>query len=144
MSNLIGYCGYNCEVCAARSEDRELRQKLVDGWRKLFGHEMYDADNVRCVGCKNEGPHADTSCAVRPCAIEKGLDSCTDCDEFPCGKLRGLMSCRHGLLTYCAPGKGVTREEYELCMRQFDSMPILMKQLVEKGKLPEWTVEETR
>jgi len=142
MSKSIAYCGYNCEECAARSEDRELRQKLVDGWRKIFGHQMYDADNVYCVGCKNEGPHADSSCHVRPCVMEKGLDSCTDCNEFPCGKLRGLISCRHALLTYCAVGKGVTQEEYDLCMRQFDSMPILMKQLVENGKLPEWALQE--
>jgi hypothetical protein len=33
---LIGYCGYNCHLCAARSEDFAVRQKLVDAWRKYF------------------------------------------------------------------------------------------------------------
>ena len=54
---LISYCGYNCHLCAARSEDIAVRQKLVDAWCKYLGHEKYTAENVYCVGCKNEGPH---------------------------------------------------------------------------------------
>jgi len=34
---MTGYCGYNCDLCAARSDDPAVRQRLVDGWRKLFG-----------------------------------------------------------------------------------------------------------
>jgi len=51
ITEMIGYCGYNCYLCAARSEDPAVRQRLVDGWRKLFGHEMYTAENVKCDGC---------------------------------------------------------------------------------------------
>jgi hypothetical protein len=32
----------------------------------------------------------------------------------------------------------VTAEEYELCMRQFDSMPNLVRMLVDAGKLAPW------
>ena len=39
VDKLIGYCGYNCHLCAARSEDIAVRQKLVDAWRKYLGHE---------------------------------------------------------------------------------------------------------
>ena len=28
MKEMIGYCGYNCHLCAARSDDPALRQKL--------------------------------------------------------------------------------------------------------------------
>ena len=52
---MTGYCGYNCDLCAARSDDPAVRQKLVDGWRKLFGHQMYTAENVRCDGCRSDG-----------------------------------------------------------------------------------------
>ena len=45
----IGYCGYNCHLCAARSEDIEVRQKMVDAWRKYLGHKNYTAENVYCV-----------------------------------------------------------------------------------------------
>jgi len=45
---MIGYCGYNSDACAARSDDPAVRHKLVDGWRKLFGQQAYTAEDVRC------------------------------------------------------------------------------------------------
>ncbi|MBU0494958.1 MAG: DUF3795 domain-containing protein [Chloroflexi bacterium] len=56
MTEMIDYCGYNCHLCVARSDDPALRQQLVDGWRKFFGYENYTAENVRCDGCRCEGP----------------------------------------------------------------------------------------
>jgi hypothetical protein len=97
VDKLIGYCGYNCHLCAARSEDIAVRQKLVDAWRKYLGHENYTAENVYCVGCKNEGLHADKACKARACAIEKGVESCALCDEFPCDKMRHLMAIEKGM-----------------------------------------------
>ena len=35
----------------------------------------------------------------------------------------------------------VTEEEYNLCMRQFESMPNLVKNLVDSGRLPSWLGE---
>ena len=55
MSEMVGYCGYRCHLCAARSDDPAVRQKLVDGWRKYFGHESYTVENVRCDGCRAAG-----------------------------------------------------------------------------------------
>jgi hypothetical protein len=81
MDDMIGYCGYNCGSCAARSDDPALRQKLVDGWRKIFGHQHYSAQNV-------------------------------------------------------------TKEEYDLCARQFEGMPNLIKVLIREGKLPPWVGEK--
>ncbi len=141
MPEMTGYCGYRCDLCAARSDDPAVRQKLVDGWRKLFGHENYTAENVRCDGCRADGRLADKNCKARPCAIEKGVESCAACDEFPCGHVKGLMASREGMLLYCYPKTGsLTREEYDLCMRQFTSMPGLVKQLVREGKLPDWVL----
>jgi hypothetical protein len=51
----IGYCGYNCHLCAARSDDINVRRKLVNAWRKYLGHQYYTAENVACEGCKSEG-----------------------------------------------------------------------------------------
>ena len=48
---MIGYCGYSCHLCSARSDDPAVRQKLVDGWRRIFGHQQYTAENVKCDGC---------------------------------------------------------------------------------------------
>jgi hypothetical protein len=144
MDSLIGYCGYRCDLCAARSDDYDTRKKLVDGWRRVFGHQMYTPENVKCTGCKGCGPIADKSCEARPCAIEKGFQSCTDCDEFACKKVGVLLATKLGMLLFGKPEGGPpTEEDYNLCMRQFDSMPELMKQLVEKGKRPEWMLQDS-
>lgn len=143
MEKMIGYCGYNCHLCAARSDDPVVRQKLVDGWRKLFEHEHYTAENVKCGGCRGAGSIADKQCQARPCAMEKGVESCADCDEFPCKKVAHLLGSRDGMLLFCHPRTAsLTKEEYNLCMRQFASMPNLIQRMVEIGKLPSWLQEE--
>jgi hypothetical protein len=139
MKKMIGYCGYNCHLCAARSEDPAVRQRLVDGWKKIFGHQNYTAGNVQCDGCPNEGRHADLNCQARPCAIEKGVESCACCAEFPCAKIKNLMGSRAGMLLHCYPRTAsLTEEEYNLCMRQFDSMPNLLKTLADSKKMRQW------
>ena len=144
MEEMIGYCGYNCHLCAARSDNPAVRQKLVDGWHRIFGHQQYTVENVKCDGCLNNGRLADKECKVRPCAIERGVQNCAYCEDFVCQKVSPLLASREGLFIYCRPQDGpVTKGEYELCMRQFESMPNIIKLLVAAGKLPEWTVEET-
>ena len=44
MKKELSRCGYRCDLCAARSDDPEIRQKLVDGWYKYFGHQNYTAE----------------------------------------------------------------------------------------------------
>jgi hypothetical protein len=136
---MIGYCGYNCHLCAARSGDPAVRQKLVDGWRRIFGHQQYTAENVKCAGCRSDGEVADKQCRARPCAIERKVESCAVCDEFACDKVRNLLASREGLLIYCRPKSGpVTEEEYRLCMRQFESMPNVVRALAAFGRLAPW------
>jgi len=139
MEKMIGYCGYDCHLCAARSDDPALRQRMVDGWRKIFGHQNYTAENVKCDGCLSDGRIADKSCKARPCAKEKGVENCAYCDEFPCDKMKHLMGSREVMLIECYPRTSyVTEEEYNLCMRQFESMPNLLKMLARTGKIPSW------
>ena len=53
------------------------------------------------------------------------------------------MAGRDELLIAFRPKTGmVTREEYDLCMRQFDSMPNLVKILAKAGKLAPWVVQD--
>lgn len=126
MNEMVGYCGYNCRVCAARSDDPSLREELVAGWRKLYGHQDYTAENVHCCGCRGEGEVADKQCRARPCARERGLASCADCEEFPCDKLKELIS----------PIFFATDREYDLCMRQFHGAPNLIRRLQLRRRLP--------
>ena len=139
MDIMMGYRGYSCHLCAARSDDPAVRQKLVDGWRKYFGHQNYTAENVKCDGCLSDGRVADQVCQARPCAQEKGVENCAYCDEFPCDKMKNLMATREGMLIWGYPRTAnVTEEEYNLCMRQFDSMSNLLEMLADAGKLPGW------
>ena len=136
---MFGYCGYNCGLCAARSDDPEVRQHLVDGWRRIFGHQMYTAENVRCDGCRGNGRIADKQCEARPCAIDRGVESCAHCDDFVCDKVGHLLGSREGMLIFCRPKDGaVTKEEYNLCMQQFNSMQNIVRWLAEAGKLGDW------
>jgi len=140
---MISYCGYSCHLCAARSNDPAVRQQLVDGWRKIFGHQMYTAENVRCDGCLNDGRHADKSCKARPCAIERGEKNCAYCEKFACDKVKHLLGNRDGMLIFGSLKSGpVTKEEYDLCMRQFVSLPNIIKMLVKAGKVSEWVIED--
>ena len=140
---MIGYCGYNCHLCAARSEDPLVRQKLVDGWKRIFGHMQYTVDNVKCPGCLSNGAVADRHCKARPCAISRKLNSCAECGEFICDRVRQLISCHHELVLYNMPvGEPVSEEEYNICVRQFESMPNLISILTDRGRLGKWLSEE--
>lgn len=140
MNPPIGYCGYNCHLCAARSDDPAVRERLVAGWRRIFGHQQYTTENVKCSGCRGDGEVADKQCRVRPCAAARQVESCAQCDEFPCDKVRSLLASREGLLIYCRPESGpVTADEYRLCMRQFESMPNIVSALAACGRLAPWT-----
>lgn len=141
---MIGYCGYNCYLCAARSDDINIRQKMVDAWRKYLGHEIYTAENVFCEGCKSKGDKiADKNCEARPCAREKGFDSCAQCNDFPCSKVKHLITTSINMLTYRAPRfKNITEEEFNLSIQQWNSMPNLIRILVKEGRLPSFILDK--
>ncbi len=131
MSEMLARCGYRCDLCAARSPDPSIRQRLVDGWRKFYGHTRYTVDNVQCDGCQcDNGRLADINCQVRPCVIEKGIPNCAHCDDFVCDKLKPLLTSRERQLKRMGH---VAEEDYDLCCRQFDSIPRLLKIREELG-----------
>ncbi len=139
MAEEISFCGYRCDSCAARSDDPEVRQHLVDGWRKYLGHQNYTAENVRCDGCRAGGRLADQQCHARPCALSRGVESCAFCNDFVCEKVGRLLSERLGMLIFLHKRvRDITEEEYNLCIRQFESMPNMVKMLLKAGKLPPW------
>ena len=134
---MVGYCGYNCYLCAARSEDINIRQKMIEAWRKYLGHEHYSAENVKCEGCKSEGDKiADKQWKARPCARNKGFESCAQCDEFPCEKVQHLITSSSRMLTFRAPlFKKITEEEFDFCVQQWNGVPNLIKIMVNESKL---------
>ena len=141
--DMIGYCGYNCQNCAARSSDIKVREKLVNAWRKYLGIQNYTAENVYCEGCKSKGDIiAYKECKARPCARAKGLDSCAQCNEFPCDNIKLLLDSIASLTCLKAPKiKDMTEEEFNYCMQQWNSMPNLVKALVDEGKIPKFILK---
>ena len=123
MAKMLGRCGYRCDLCAARSDDSQVRQKLVAGWRKYLGHTMYTAENVRCDGCMANGRLADTQCPIRPCAIARDVDNCAFCEDYPCEMLKDFAGCRE---LFMKRFPDISEEDYKLCLCQFESIPELI------------------
>ncbi len=91
MEAILTRCGYRCDLCLAYrpnvAANPSNRQKLSDGWFKYFGFRLPAAE-ICCDGCMADEPKLiDTSCPVRPCVIERGLDNCSQCEHYVCEKL---------------------------------------------------------
>jgi len=76
----IAYCGENCvpEICG------DLAAGACDGCQASI-----DPDSKLSDYCLNE-------CDVRPCAQERGFETCADCEEYPCMTLTGLWGMFEG------------------------------------------------
>jgi hypothetical protein len=88
---ILSRCGYRCDLCLAYkpniARDPSCVNTLSDGWFKYYGFRIQPAE-IYCDGCTAENPRLiDTECPVRPCVIEKNLDTCAACDAYICAKL---------------------------------------------------------
>lgn len=91
MEPILTRCGYRCDLCLAYkpnvAQNPSNPKKLSDGWFKYFGFRL-PAEAICCDGCMADNPKLiDTSCRVRPCVIESGLDNCSQCEQYVCEKL---------------------------------------------------------
>jgi hypothetical protein len=91
MEPILTRCGYRCDLCLAYRPNVEKnpsnQQKLSDGWFKYFGFRL-PPESILCDGCMSENPKLiDSSCSVRPCVIERGLDNCAQCEYYVCEKI---------------------------------------------------------
>ena len=86
---MIAYCGLTCTECpayqATQTNDVALAQKTADGWAQAFNAKITVAD-VWCDGCLVEGKKCSHcgECAIRACAMDKGVENCAHCDEYAC------------------------------------------------------------
>ena len=90
---MLARCGFRCDLCPAFKDNvtgPEHQQWVSDGWFKYYGFRI-PADRIRCDGCRAEDStcpnRIDVDCPVRPCVIDKGLDSCAQCDGYVCPRL---------------------------------------------------------
>jgi len=93
MEKMIAYCGLVCSKCpaflATQNDDDAAREKTAALWSEKFGIHLKPED-INCDGCLNEGKrligHSHT-CAIRLCALARGVEHCVRCADRPCEKL---------------------------------------------------------
>lgn len=88
MREMIGYCGLDCERCdaylATIHDDQALREKTAKLWSELNQAPILP-EHINCEGCRGNGAKTvfcESLCAIRKCAMEKGLSTCGSCSNF--------------------------------------------------------------
>jgi len=97
MEELISICGINCSECdgyiATQENDDGKRAKTAVMWSKMYNADIKPFD-INCDGCTVKSDrhigHWET-CAMRTCAVERGLVNCAHCDDYVCDKLEGFF-----------------------------------------------------
>ena len=98
MAAMIAYCGLDCAGCEAylttQANDEAAKQKLLEKWRVEFDAPDMTMAAVTCDGCTGTerlGGYCQ-ACAVRACAVEKGVETCAHCADYEtCETLQGFI-----------------------------------------------------
>ena len=85
---LVAYCGLDCEKCdayiATKNDDQALRVKTAKLWSEL-NNALILPEHINCEGCRVDGVKTvfcQSMCAIRQCALKKGMTTCGDCPEL--------------------------------------------------------------
>ncbi len=95
MTATTAYCGLDCRECeaykATGAHDRKRKEQLVENWADK--RVELAPEDIECDGCKSSrlSAYCRKLCKIRPCAIEKGVDTCAECSEYPCGTLKEYL-----------------------------------------------------
>lgn len=100
MNEMIAYCGLNCAKCpayvATKSGDPAALERVAAEWRAAFNAPEITAASIVCDGCLAtiDGRLSGYcgTCAIRACAIERGVVNCAACAEYGCEKLEGFLT----------------------------------------------------
>jgi hypothetical protein len=95
QDRMIAFCGIVCTDCrafiATQTNDRELKKKVAKAWSTK--EEPLKAEDINCDGCLPVGQRLlafCSTCEVRRCGHERGVENCAYCREYPCVKLTTL------------------------------------------------------
>jgi len=103
MSEMISYCGLDCQSCtiylATREKDQEkqykMRAEIAQQIKELYDQESKPEDITDCDGCKTEGGRlfsGSHNCYMRKCASQKNIENCAYCDQYPCQELEKFFT----------------------------------------------------
>ena len=94
---MIAYCGLDCEKCdaylATIHDDQALREKTAKLWSEL-NHAPILPEHINCEGCRADGVktvYCENLCAIRQCALKKGVATCGDCTELEACRTVGMI-----------------------------------------------------
>ena len=112
MNPLIAYCGLDCEKCdafiATKNNDRALRERTAKLWSELNNAPILP-EHINCEGCRVDGVKTffcQSLCAVRQCAVGKGVGTCGDCVEMgSCPKVGAIIAHNPDVLKNLKPPK---------------------------------------
>ena len=124
---ILTKCGFRCDLCPAYKENIKSEEDKIlvsKEWQRIFGFDIPPQD-IECVGCNNEGKHADSNCPVRPCVIEKKLKNCAYCDDFGCDKLKSRIDFLDDFLV--KKGKILSDEDYKKYVIAYEAKERLNK-----------------
>jgi hypothetical protein len=94
MGEIIAMCGLICNDClvyiATQKNDDNIRKRVVKTWSTETEH--LTLNDIHCNGCQTEGKlyRFCSTCEVRKCNLERGVNICAYCAEYPCKKLEKL------------------------------------------------------
>ncbi len=85
---LAAPCGLYCGACSIRDavnrNDKTLLELMTLGIEKYLRHPV-DVTDLSCDGCLSAVRAAPCrECAIRDCAVSRGISRCAACNEFPC------------------------------------------------------------
>lgn len=85
-------CGFDCEACpayrAARAGDEKELARLAREYST--GAVRFEPEDMRCEGCRassSNGSKLCAFCAVRDCALPRGVRVCAQCTSYPCARI---------------------------------------------------------
>ena len=88
VDGMIAYCGLDCRECdaylATVNNDWALREKTAKLWAKLNDAPILP-EHINCQGCRAGGVKTvfcEGICAVRRCALGKGVATCGECPDW--------------------------------------------------------------
>ena len=124
---ILTLCGYRCDLCQCYTKNiksEKDKERVSKDFNRIFGSDI-KPENVECVGCKNEGKHVETSCPVRSCALEKGVENCAHCSAFICAKLKRKTNFAEKLLRRSK--KPLSEEDFQSYIKPYESKERLLK-----------------
>ncbi|TET11402.1 MAG: DUF3795 domain-containing protein [Candidatus Thorarchaeota archaeon] len=95
--SMIAYCGIDCAACQAhlawKNDDDKLREKQAGEWGSP--NDPLTAADINCVGCKADAEPKfkfSSTCSIRSCASERGVETCAHCEDYGCDTLEEWLA----------------------------------------------------